>query len=1115
MRYPELPATLLELERETLERWREEDLFTRSMEAAEGREPYIFYEGPPTSNARPGLHHVLGRTLKDLACRYQALKGRRVNRIAGWDTHGLPVEIEAEKTLGISGKPEIEAVGIERFNRTCRDSVFTYKADWEALSERIGYWLDYERPYVTCHTSYIESVWWILSRLAEKGLLYRGHKSVPYCPRCGTALSSHEVAQGYREVEDPSLFFLAPLLTDEGEPDPEGRAFLAWTTTPWTVPSNVALALNPALTYAEAEAGGRRVIMARDLVERVLGEGARIVREHDARSLEGVRYARPLEVVPVPDDAGSAWRIILEDFVTADDGTGIVHIAPAFGADDYAAGQRYGLPLMRSIDDAGRFHGGLPVVGGMFVKDADPLLVAELDRRGNLFQAGRVTHSYPHCWRCQSPLLYIARESWFAATSTLKEEMLAINRETAWYPPEIGEGRMGEWLAGNVDWALSRDRYWGTPLPVWVCDRNDATTEWIGSVAELEERAGPLGEDFDPHRPFIDRITWPCRECGGTMRRASPVIDVWFDSGAMPFAQWHYPFENRDVFKRHFPADFISEGLDQTRGWFYSLMAISAMLGRGMAFRNVLVNDLVLDAEGRKMSKSKGNAVDPWEAVGAHGADPLRWYFVTASNPWVPKRYDPRGIAEVTRKFFDTLCNTYRFFALYANVEAWRPGGGAWRGPMPGDAAGVLAREAGDGMSADAGPSSGENRSSGKVGSTKDGGMGSGEPEGPAKEPERPTGEPDERSLLDRWLLSRLHRLVAEVRADLDSYQFTPAYRRVAQFVDEDLSNWYVRRSRPRYWGKTGAADAEAAFHTLHLALRTVSLLIAPVAPFCSDWLHRALTGGASVHLATLPHPDERCLDAELEEAMDAVRQLVTLGRAAREQAGLRVRQPLRTLYAAVPGNTPVGEEVLAVLREELNVKQVAFVRETSDLVRLEARPNFRTLGPRFQRHSGAAAAAIRALGQEELRAWGRGEPVSIVVDGADHPLGPDDLELSEVARGDLVVRAAGGFTAAIEPALDDDLRAEGLARELVNRVQRLRKESGLDVTDRIRLAISGPEGVRAAAARHRAFIAGETLAVDIVVAGEDGGASGAYTNRREVAFDGTRAAIALVRAGE
>ena len=1085
MRYPELPATLLELERETLERWREEDLFTRSMEAAEGREPYIFYEGPPTSNARPGLHHVLGRTLKDLACRYQALKGRRVTRIAGWDTHGLPVEIEAEKTLGISGKPEIEAVGIERFNRTCRDSVFTYKADWEALSERIGYWLDYERPYVTCHTSYIESVWWILSRLAKKGLLYRGHKSVPYCPRCGTALSSHEVAQGYREVEDPSLFFLAPLLTGDGEPDPEGRAFLAWTTTPWTVPSNVALALNPALTYAEAEAGGRRVIMARDLVERVLGEGARIVREHDTRSLEGVRYARPLEVVPVPEGAGSAWRIILEDFVTADDGTGIVHIAPAFGADDYAAGQRHGLPLMRSIDDAGRFHGGLPLVGGMFVKDADPLLVEELDRRGNLFQAGRVTHTYPHCWRCQSPLLYVARESWFAATSTLKEEMLAVNRETAWYPPEIGEGRMGEWLAGNVDWALSRDRYWGTPLPVWVCDRDDATTEWIGSLAELEERAGPLGEDFDPHRPFIDNITWPCRECGGTMRRASPVIDVWFDSGAMPYAQWHYPFENRDVFERHFPADFISEGLDQTRGWFYSLMAISAMLGRGMAFRNVLVNDLVLDAKGRKMSKTKGNAVDPWEAVGACGADPLRWYFVTASNPWVPKRYDPRGIAEVTRKFFDTLFNTYRFFALYANVEAWRPGGGAWRGewPSPGGS--------------DGGPA-------------QHGGAGSGEP---ARQPGGP-GSGDF-SLLDRWMLSRLHRLVAGVRADLDNYQFTPAYRRVAQFVDEDLSNWYVRRSRPRYWGKTGAADAEAAFHTLHLALRTVSLLIAPVAPFCGDWLHRALTGGASVHLATLPHPDERCLDAELEEAMDAVRQLVTLGRAAREQAGLRVRQPLRTLYAVVPGNTPVQEEVLAVLREELNVKQVSFVREASDLVSLEARPNFRTLGPRFQRHSGAAAAAIRALGQEELHAWGRGEPVSIVVDGVEHPLGPDDLQVAEVARGDLVVRAANGFTAAIDPALDDALRAEGLARELVNRVQRLRKESGLDVTDRIRLAISGPEGVRAAAARHRAFIAGETLAVDVVVAREEDGASGAYTNRRQVAFDGTRAAIALARAGE
>ena len=1077
MRYPELPATLLELEQQTLERWREEDLFRRSMEASEGREPFVFYEGPPTSNARPGLHHVLGRTLKDLACRYQALKGRRVTRIAGWDTHGLPVEIEAEKKLGISGKPEIEAVGIERFNRTCRDSVFTYKADWEALSERIAYWLDYQRPYVTCDTSYIESVWWILSRLAKKGLLYRGHKSVPYCPRCGTALSSHEVALGYREVEDPSLFFLAPLLTEDGEADPQGRAFLAWTTTPWTVPSNVALALNPALTYAEAEVEGRRVIVAKDLVERVLGEDARIVREHDARSLEGIRYARPLEVVPVPDGSGAAWRIILEDFVTAEDGTGIVHIAPAFGADDYAAGQRHGLPLMRSIDDAGRFHEGLPLVGGMFVKDADPLLVEELDRRGNLFRAGRVAHSYPHCWRCQSPLLYIARESWFAATSTLKEEMLAINRETAWYPPEIGEGRMGEWLAGNVDWALSRDRYWGTPLPVWVCDRDEDITEWIGSLAELEERAGPLGEDFDPHRPFIDEVTWPCRRCGGTMRRASPVVDVWFDSGAMPYAQWHYPFENRERFERHFPADFISEGLDQTRGWFYSLMAISAMLGRGMAFRNVLVNDLVLDAEGRKMSKTKGNAVDPWEAVGAYGADPLRWYFVTVSNPWVPKRYDERGIAEVARKFFDTLLNTYRFFALYANVEGWRCGDVQ---PSP------------DGSGAGSG-------NGGWAGSDDVGG---------------PTA-PGEASLLDRWMLSRLHRLVGGVRSDLDNYQFTPAYRRVAQFVDEDLSNWYVRRSRPRYWGKTGAADADAAFHTLHLALRTVSLLIAPAAPFTADWLHRALTGGESVHLSLLPESDAACLDDRLEREMDAVRQLVTLGRAAREQAGVRVRQPLRTLHAAVPGGVALRDEVLAVLREELNVKRVAFVRDAGDLVRLEARPNFRALGPRFQRHSNAAAAAIRALGQAELRAWRGGEAVSIGVDGGEHPLGPDDLEVAEVARGDLVVRAANGFTAAIDPALDDELRAEGLARELVNRVQRLRKDSGLEVTDRIRLAICGPEGVRAAAARHRAFIAGETLAVDLVVEGEGDGAPEAYTSHREVAFDGTRAAIALARAGE
>ena len=565
MSYPEFPSSLTALEEEVLQRWREESLFRRVQEATAEGDPFVFYEGPPTANGRPGLHHILSRTIKDLVCRFRSMQGRQVTRIAGWDTHGLPVEIEAEAKLGISGKPEIEALGIEAFNQACKESVFTYKEEWEALSERIGYWLDYSRPYVTFHPEYVESVWAILKELADRDLLYRGHKSVPYCPRCGTALSSHEVAQGYKDVDDPSLHFTVELLAPDGEPD--GRHLLVWTTTPWTVPSNVGMAVHPDLDYVEVPWEGRRLLLARERVEAVLGEDVQPVVALKGSDLVGLRYRRALDVIPAPADPGNAWTVVAEDFVSASDGTGVVHMAPAFGADDYAAGQRHGLPMFRPIDDAGVFEEGLPVVGGRFVKDADPLVVEALGDAGRLFRIESEVHSYPHCWRCGSPLVYMARDSWFAATSRLKDQMLANNAQVSWHPPEVGEKRFAEWLRGNVDWALSRDRYWGTPLPVWLCDRDDAHRVWIGSYEELEDRVGPLGEDFDPHRPFIDEVTWSC-DCGGTMRRSPEVLDVWFDSGSMPYAQWHYPFENREEFDAHFPADFICEGLDQTRVWF-------------------------------------------------------------------------------------------------------------------------------------------------------------------------------------------------------------------------------------------------------------------------------------------------------------------------------------------------------------------------------------------------------------------------------------------------------------------------------------------------------------------------------------------------------------------
>lgn len=1043
MRYPELPKTLLQVEEDTLTRWREEDLFRRTLEANADGEPFVFYEGPPTANGRPGLHHIISRTIKDLVCRHRSMEGRSVTRIAGWDTHGLPVEIEAEKKLGISGKPEIEALGIAEFNQVCKDSVFTYKEEWEELSERIGYWLEYWRPYVTFHTTYVESVWWILKTLADKGLLYRGHKSVPYCPRCGTALSSHEVAQGYKDVEDPSLTFIADVVGADGAPDPDGRAFLVWTTTPWTVPSNVGLAVHPQLTYVEVAHEGRRFIVAESLAERIFGEKHTVVARHAGAELAGLRYRRPLDVVAEPRDAMNAWTVVAEDFVTAEDGTGIVHMAPAFGSDDYLAGQRHGLPMLNPLDEAGRFVADIPLVGGMFVKDADPLLVEELRSRGGLFHVGSAVHSYPHCWRCDSPLLYVARDTWFAATSRLRDELIANNDQVNWYPPEIGERRFGDWLRGNVDWALSRERYWGTPLPVWVCDGNPDHIHWIGSLAELSDQAGALGEDFDPHRPFIDEVTWKCAVCGGTMRRAPAVIDVWFDSGAMPYAQWHFPFEHEEEFERHFPADFICEGLDQTRGWFYSLMAIGTMLGKGPAFRNVLVNDMILDAQGQKMSKTRGNAVVPWDAIAEHGADALRWYLITSSNPWVPKRYDAEGVKEAARKFFDTLFNTYRFFALYARVEAWEP---SEADPAPAD-----------------------------------------------------------RPLIDRWLLSRLDSLTKEVMGELDGYQLTRAYRALGEFVVEDLSNWYVRRCRPRFWGNTDQADAKAAFRTLYDALRTVSLLAAPCVPFTGDWVHRALTG-ESVHLQRYPGRPTGG-DAELEADMAAARTLVSLGRAAREDVQIRVRQPLRRMVAVVPDGRALHGGVLELIRDELNVKEVDFLTTSADLVTLVARPNFRNLGPRFGKGTQKAADTIRLLSQDDLARYREGAEVAVTVDDVTHVLQEGDLEVAQEAQGDLVVKGEGRFTVALDPELDDDLRAEGIARELVNRIQRLRKDAGLEITDRVELLISGPDDVLGAARAFQDFIAGETLSVSV---GVGDGASSDFPHTRDVDLDGVPARLAL-----
>jgi isoleucyl-tRNA synthetase len=1015
MPFPPLPDLGAdELERRQLALWKEEDLFRSTLAANREGPPFVFYEGPPTANGRPGIHHVFARTIKDLVCRFHAMQGKSVTRIAGWDTHGLPVEIEVEKELKLNGKKAIEEFGVRQFNARARESVFQYQEEWESLSDRIAYWLDYDHPYITCDNDYIESVWWLLARLHQRDLLYRGHRVLPYCPRCGTVLSSHELAQGYEDVTTNSIYLTFPL------DDDSGRELLVWTTTPWTLVSNVAVAVHPDLEYGEYEVAGRRLILATARAGLPSGpnKGAPTFadlgasRTFPGRELVGLRYRRPLDVVSLPDDRAS--RVMVPGaFVTADDGTGLVHLAPAFGADDYQAGLEHGLALVRPVGADGTFSGTTwPEIEGRLVtdKETNDRIIQRLKRDGRWHLTHAYSHSYPHCWRCSSPLIYYARDSWFVRTSSFKARMLEINREVNWHPPEVGAGRFGEWLENNVDWALSRDRYWGTPLPVWVCERDPGHVEVIGSYRALSERWGqPLPAGFDPHKPFIDEMSWRCA-CGGTMRRAPEVIDAWFDSGAMPGAQWHYPFEHEAEFTSHFPADFICEGLDQTRGWFYSLLAIATGAFDSPAYRNVIVNGLVLDAEGQKMSKTRGNVVDPWEMIGRFGADTVRLYLLASSQVWLPKRFDQAAVGEVARGFVNQLRNTYKFFADYA--EDWSPVGA------------------------------------------------------PA---------PAARPLVDRWLLSRLDATVEAVHTAWSGYDPTAGVRILIEFVDE-LSNWYVRVNRPRFWAVDAVADP-AALATLHEALVAVSRMLAPAAPFLSDWLHRALAG-TSVHLARFPVSSGR-RDEALEAAMEAVRRLASLARAAREERGLRVRQPLARMQVAVPAAArgPALDALLELLRLEVNVKLVEVVASDTELVRLRAKPNYRSLGKRYGKRTPAIAAAAERLSPEQLRGLERGEAATLEVGEEPATFLPEDVVVERDVATDWLVASDGPYVAALDPRLDDILRREGLAREVVNRVQRLRKEAGYVYSDRIGLWISGDGPVLDAVRGHAGFIQGETLA--------------------------------------
>jgi isoleucyl-tRNA synthetase len=1017
--WPDLSAS--QLEEQQLERWRAEGLFRQTLEAGRGGKPFVFFEGPPTANGRPGIHHVFARTIKDLVCRYHAMRGEEVTRIAGWDTHGLPVEIEIEKELKLSGKKDIERFGVEEFNRRARESVFRYQSEWEDLSDRIGYWLDYEHPYVTYSNNYIESVWWLLQRLHERDLLYRGHRVLPYCPRCGTVLSSHELAQGYEEVTTNSVYVTFPLSEDPS------RQLLVWTTTPWTLLSNVAVAANPDLEYGEYQVGDRRLILATSRAAALPSSSAKgaptfaelgAVRTFQGSELTGLRYRRPLEVVALPDDRDS--RVVVPGaFVIAEDGSGLVHLAPAFGADDYQAGVEHGLTLVRPVGPDGAFTGtSWPEIEGRLVTapETNDLIVQRLKRDGRWHLTQPYTHTYPHCWRCASPLIYYARDSWFVGTSAVKDRMLAINRKVNWHPAEVGAGRFGEWLENNVDWALSRDRYWGTPLPVWVCDRDPEHVEVIGSYAELSQRWGkPLPADFDPHKPSIDTYSWACA-CGGTMRRTPEVIDAWFDSGSMPYAQWHYPFENQKEFEAHFPADFICEGVDQTRGWFYSLLAIAVAAFDKPAYKNVIVNELVLDAEGQKMSKSKGNVVDPWDMMQQYGADTVRLYLLASSQVWLPKRFDARTIPDVAGKFFNALRNSYKFFADYA---------GDWT---------------------------------------------------PARSP-----EVRQRPLVDRWLLSRLDATIETVSAAWTGYDVTGGVRAIMDFVVDDVSQWYVRVNRARFWAPDAVADP-AALATLHETLTRVSRLLAPAAPFVSDWLHRALAG-TSVHLSRFPVPEGR-RSTELETAMDAVRRLASLARAAREERNIRVRQPLGRMQVAVPAAVegPILDQLLELLRLEVNVKEVQIVASDADLVRLRPRPNFRSLGKRYGKRTPAVAAAVSGLTPDQLRALEEGRPATLELEGEPVTYLPEDVAVEREVATDWLVQSNGPFVAALDPRLDDTLRREGLAREVVNRVQRIRKEAGYMYSDRIALWIDGDAPVLDAVRAYAPFIRGETLARQLEV---------------------------------
>ena len=1038
-------------EEEILRFWNSQHIFEKCTALHAGGPEFVFYEGPPTANGRPGVHHVLARAVKDIFPRYKTMRGYHVVRRGGWDTHGLPVEMEVEKQLGFTSKSQIEEYGIARFNELCRKSAFQYIQDWERLTERIGYWVDLQEAYVTFTNEYIESVWWILKTLWDKELLYQGFKVVPYCPRCGTPLSDHEVALGYDQAVDPSIFVRLPLVDDPN------TSLLVWTTTPWTLPGNVAVAAHPEVEYVIVEhdlpeGGSERLILAEALVEQVFrDEPVRPYETFKGSKLKGLHY-QPLFTFLLPDKP--AYTVILENFVTTQDGTGLVHIAPAFGAEDMAAAQQHNLPVLMTVTPEGAFIPAVRPWRGMFVKDADPLIIQDLERRGLLLRSEKYTHTYPFCWRCNTPLLYYARSTWYIRTTSYKDKLVEINQRVNWIPTHIKDGRFGNWLENNVDWALGRERYWGTPLPIWECV-NCHHRILVGSLAELSQLAQADLSSLDLHRPSVDELHFPCPECSQTMQRVPELIDVWFDSGSMPIAQWHYPFENQEAFQHQFPADFICEAVDQTRGWFYSLHAISTMLFERECFKNVICLGLLLDAEGQKMSKSRGNVIDPWSVINEHGADAARWFLYTASPPGQERRFSADLVGEVVRSFTLTLWNVYSFFVTYANLDHWRP------------------------------------------------------------QQEMEIAESD----LDRWLLSRLNSLVRDVTAALENYDILGATRPIQTFVVDDLSKWYLRRSRRRFWKGEADADKNAAYATLYQALLVLSKLLAPTLPFLAEELYQNLarsvdeTAPESVHLSAWPAPVEARIDEDLNTAMELVTRLASIGHAARNQAGLKVRQPLAEIDFSVGGREEAAwlERYADLLADELNVKQVRRLGGLGEAIVYSLKPLSKQLGQKHKALFPKVSQAILALRAEQAAPrLLSGESLQVDVDGVSIEVLPEEVEVIAQARPGLAVASEGAYLAALHTDLTPELVREGLAREFVRRVQDFRKRLELDIADRIRLYLNATPQLSQAIEEQRLYIIAETLAVELLQ-GPEQPAKGSFIS---VEFDGERVTLGILKAG-